>query len=85
MEKAMLRGLLTTASILAIGSLVSAGAQAAPTMSRTAIKSDSLVVAAHYTHSKRAHRHAVHQTGEITSFSSSSAPLNVGVNHPPKK
>jgi hypothetical protein len=71
MEKTMLRGLLTMASIVAIGSLVSVGAQAAST--------------GHNARSKQTHRHAVHQAGEITSFSSSSAPLNVGVNHPPKK
>jgi hypothetical protein len=87
MEKTMHKGLLTMASILAAGSLASINAQASPAMSRSAIKAESLVVAAHYTHAKRTHHHAVRETNEITSFSSSSAPagLNVGVNHPPKK
>jgi hypothetical protein len=67
-------------AVLAAGSLLSITAQAAPTASRSAIKSDNVyqLVAAH----KRAHRYVVRQSGsEITSFSSSS----VGVNHPAKK
>jgi predicted lysophospholipase L1 biosynthesis ABC-type transport system permease subunit len=80
----MRRGLLTVASILAVGSLACVSTQAAPTASRTAITADSAIVAAHYTHAKRTHRHAVRPTSEITSFSSSSG-LNVGVNHPAKK
>jgi hypothetical protein len=67
-------------AILAAGSFLSISAQAAPTASRSAIKSDNVyqLVAAH----KRAHRYVVRQSGnEITSFSSSS----VGVNHPAKK
>jgi len=67
----MLRSLIATASIVAVGSFVSIGAQAAP--------------ASHTTHAKRAHHHVARQASEITSFSSSSAGLNVGVNHPPKK
>jgi hypothetical protein len=44
-------------------------------------------VSAQAAHSKRIHRHATFQSGDITNFSSSSAPtgLNVGINHPPKK
>jgi len=74
------------AAIVAVGSLASVNAQAAPTASRTAIKADGSTVVVHQTYSKRTHHHAVHQTNEITSFSSSSAPagLHVGVNHPPK-
>jgi hypothetical protein len=67
-------------AILAAGSLLSTSAEAAPTASRSAIKSDNgyQLVAAH----KRGHRYVVRQSGsEITSFSSSS----VGVNHPAKK
>jgi predicted lysophospholipase L1 biosynthesis ABC-type transport system permease subunit len=87
MEKTMLRSHLTIAAILAIGSLVSANAQAAPTASRTAIAADSSVVAVHYTTHAKRHHHVVRDSNEITSFSSSAAPaaLNVGVNHPPKK
>ena len=83
----MRKGLLTVAAVLAIGSLASINAQAAPTASRTAITADSSVVAVHYTHFNRTHHHVVRQTNEITSFSSSSAApaLNVGVNHPAKK
>lgn len=36
-------------------------------------------------HHKSTHRHVTQQTSDITSFSSSSADLHVGVNHPPKK
>jgi hypothetical protein len=69
----MLRSFVAVASILAVGSFVSIGAQATPY--------------SHTSHAKRAHHHVAHQASEITSFSSSSAPagLNVGVNHPPKK
>jgi hypothetical protein len=89
MEETMRKRLVTTAATLAmlsVGSLISV-AQAAPTASRSAIKTDGNVVAVHYV---RHHRHVVHHTSDITSFSSSSvntsaAPLNVGVNHPPKK
>jgi hypothetical protein len=84
MERTMRKGLLTVASILAVGSFAFVSAQAAPTASRTAITADSAIVAANYTHAKRTHHRAVRQTSEITSFSSSSA-LNVGVNHPAKK
>ena len=69
----MRKGLLTVAAVLAIGSLASINAQAAPTASRTAIAADSSVVAVHYTHFNRTHHHVVRQTNEITSFSSSSA------------
>jgi hypothetical protein len=88
MEKTMRKGLLTMAAVLAVGSLASISVQAAPTASRTAIAAESSVVAVHYAHSNRTHRHVVRQSGEITSFSSSSAApagLNVGVNHPAKK
>jgi hypothetical protein len=60
-----------------------AGAQAATTLSHSAVKGDNgFVTVAH----KRYYRPAVRQSsGEITSFSSSSSGSGVGVNHPAKK
>jgi hypothetical protein len=88
MEETMRKQLMTTSAafaILTIGSVMSFSAQAAPTATRAAITADSDIVAVHYVHSVRHHRHhvAVQSESEITNFSSSS--LHVGVNHPAKK
>jgi len=68
----MTKNLFMTAAaiaVLAAGSLASVGAQAS-------------TVAKHH---KAKHHYVTQQAGDITSFSSSSAGLHVGVNHPPKK
>jgi hypothetical protein len=76
----MRRALVSLAAVTILSAGLMAGAQAAPTVSRSAIKTDNAFqTVAH----KRAYRPAVRQSSaEITSFSSSSG---VGVNHPPKK
>lgn len=69
----MRKGIITiTAAVVVIiaGSLASIEAQARSTV---------------VVHHKSTHRHVTQQTSDITSFSSSSADLHVGVNHPPKK
>ncbi len=68
----MLKGIIMTTAAIAViaaGSLASVGALAS-------------TVAKHH---KANHRHVTQQASDITSFSSSSAGLHVGVNHPPKK
>jgi hypothetical protein len=76
----MRRALIGLGAMTILSAGLMAGAQAAPTISHSAIKADNgFVTIAH----KRYYRPAVRQSsGEITSFSSSSG---VGVNHPPKK
>jgi hypothetical protein len=86
MKEDMMRKYLTMSAataILCAASLVSIGAQAGSTTSRAAAKSDRVVAARLRPHVSTT-RHATQPSGDITSFSSSSA-LNVGINHPAKK
>jgi hypothetical protein len=79
----MRRALAGLAAMTILSAGLMAGAQAAPTISHSAIQPESgFVTVAHKHH----YRPAVRQSsGEITSFSSSSPGSGVGVNHPAKK
>jgi hypothetical protein len=85
MEEIMRKALVTMTAMTAIlgGGWLMSTAQAAPTASRSAIKTDNAFQTVAWHYGKRSHRWYVARPSSrgITSFSSSSA----GVNHPPKK